>query len=239
MALWQQLATRIGHTTTSRAGWWCPEVVLPARVSKKGMTRGTDNSGAVDPFDPTTWAAEDQAYFDAIDTSLKHKDKRYISNGRPEHAAFLVHRFLTYAEEVVRIYSGSLARTLNGVAVYGDSHIVRAASDFLGRGGQVRVVVQDGIDKDHPFLGLARGVERGTRKGSLVVKEAADADRLPAYHWMVMDESAYRLETDVETAKAHANFGTPKVATTLARLFDELYEGGETLFAWPETSSPS
>ena len=211
------------------------------------MTKGTDDNAVVDPFDPPTWGVEDKAYFDAIDAALENKDKRYISNGRPEHAAFLVHRFLKNAEQTVRIYSGSLSRSLDGVDVYGAAHIVEAAQAFLGRGGRIQIVVQNGVDSPsgesieaHPFLRSAEGVEQGEgkRQGSLVVKKATVSNALTAYHWMVMDESAYRLETDIESAKAHANFGTPKVATQLAQLFDELlYVSGETLFEWPTPPS--
>ena len=208
------------------------------------MKKGTGDEGVVDPFDPATWAEEDEAYFDAIDAALKSRDKRYISNGHPKHAAFLVHRFLTHAVDVVRIYSGSLSRTLDGVDVYGNSHIVAVARDFLDRDGHIRVVVQNDVDlpsgeniEDHPFVSLVEGVQS---KGSLVVKKAAGTrkDELPNYHWMVMDESAYRLETDVRNAKAHASFGAPRVAMQLAQLFDGiLYEDGKTLFEWPRSPS--
>ena len=203
------------------------------------MTKGPDGKGAVDPFDPVTWGDEDTAYFGAIDVALRNKDKRYISNGRPEHAAFLVHRFLENAVGVVRIYSGSLSRTLNEIDVYGNPHIIAAAKDFLGKNGRILVVVQNELDlpsgggiEDHPFVGLVKDIQR---KGSLVVKRAGDTDGLSDYHWMVMDESAYRLETDIKSAIAHANFGTPKVAMQLAQLFDSvLFENGQTLFEWPE-----
>lgn len=242
----RRIATRVGCTSANRAG--CPgfEGVPCARVSKS-MTKRTDDSRVVDPFDSRTWGAEDKVYFDAIDAALNDKDSRYISNGRPEHAAFLVHRFLTNAEETVRIYSGALSRAHEGVDVYGNPHIVRAAQEFLGKGGRIRVVVQNAVDspngertEDHPFLRLVEGVQpQGEAKGSLVVKKEAQAFKeatssLPAFHWMVMDESGYRLETDVKSAKAHANFGTPKVAMQLARLFDEILYGlGQPLFEWP------
>ena len=198
------------------------------------MAKRTNDQGVIDPFDNRTWSGEEKDYFRAIDSALESKENRYISNGRPEHAAFLVHRFLTHADEVVRIYSGNLSRTHGDVDVYGHPSVVDAAYGFLKRGGRIKVVVQKPLDvpdgtasKDHPFARAASD----QCKGSLVIKKVGSAEQalVPNYHWMVMDTVAYRLETDIENARAHANFGDPKFAEVLASAFDDiLYENAAT-----------
>ena len=237
MTLRQQIVTRIGCVAVNCVEERrCAKVGPSDSVDKGNMTRRSDDKGTVDPFDSKTWAPEDKAYFNAIDDALENADPRYISNGRPEHAAFLVHRFLENANKVVRIYSGGLTRSLDGVDVYGNSHIIGAARKFLRRDGRILIAVQNDIDlpsggriDDHPFVGSTKD----HCMGKLVIKKAADTDKLTRFHWMVMDKSAYRLETDVEKATAHANFGTPEFAAQLALKFDtDLYAGGETLFEW-------
>ena len=42
------------------------------------------------------------------------------------------------------------------------------------------------------------------------------------WHWMTMDDSAYRLERDVNAPAAIANFGEPEFARDLVQAFDTI-----------------
>jgi len=190
----------------------------------------------LDPFDPETWTKDEREYFHAVDEALAGSIDQIISNGKPQHAAYLLEKFLAHAQQVVRIFSGRLARTVNGVEVYGNAQVLAAAERLLKQGASLRIVLEEGIDlrtgetvTDHPVERLACRLRNdGTMKGVLDMRQASkdSLDHLKSrdfkYHWMVMDESAYRLETDLRKAKAHANFGDGEMAGKLARIFDRL-----------------
>ena len=190
----------------------------------------------IDPFDSTTWTKDEQDYFLAVDEALADSIDRLISNGKPQHAAYLIEKFLDHAQQVVRIFSGRLARTVNGVEVYGNDKILAAIDKLLKKGASLHIVLQQDIDlrtgetwTDHPVAQLASRLrKKGVMNGVLDIRKASKGslaylkDKDFPYHWMVMDESAYRLETDTKKAKAHANFGDDEMAGKLARIFDRL-----------------
>lgn len=58
---------------------------------------------------------EEQLYRDMVDRAFKGNDSRSFSNGKPEHAAYLIRRFFDHATSTIRLYCGSLARAINEV----------------------------------------------------------------------------------------------------------------------------
>lgn len=190
----------------------------------------------LDPFDSKTWTKDERDYFRAVDKALKGSIDRLISNGKPQHAAYLIEKFLAHAQQVVRIFSGRLARAVNGVEVYENDQVLAAAEKLLKKGASLHIVLEQDIDlrtgetwTDHPVAQLAcRLRKEGMIDGVLDIRQASEGsltylkDRDFPYHWMIMDESAYRLETDIGKAKAHANFGDGEMAGKLARIFDHL-----------------
>ncbi len=190
-------------------------------------------TNALDPFDESTWSDEQRGYFELVDGSLGDSANAIISNGKPEHAVFLIHRFLSNAKESVRLFSGRLSRAYGGVEVYGDAHVADAAAAALKSGVAVRIVLEeemdaeDGDPENHPLVRLARGMEEaGTLAGSLEIHRASEPAReflsdFP-YHWMTMDGSAYRLETETDKATAHVNFGDPDMVSSLSEIFDNV-----------------
>ncbi len=84
---------------------------------------------------------------------------------------------------------------------------------------------------------MASGLkDKGNLHGLLEIRQASrDAidflrSRNYCHHWMVMDERAYRLETDTEQVKAHVNFGDSITVGALTTIFDHLlYPTGKDL----------
>lgn len=188
---------------------------------------------ALDPFDDSTWSDDQRWYFDHVDQALEAHENVIISNGKPEHAVFLIHRFLSNAKAVVRLFSGKLSQTYGNVQIYGNAHVSDAASKALGEGVDIRIVLEDSIDaeheeaENHPLVRLAREMDAaGTLKGSLrIYKASAKAHEFLddfRYHWMTMDDRAYRLETEPEKAKAHVNFGDSDMVSSLSDIFDNV-----------------
>ncbi len=190
----------------------------------------------LDPFNPDTWSEEEKAYFEKVDTALAQGADLLFSNGRPQHAVYLIEKFFTHAKKEVRLFSGRLSRTVRGVEVYGNHRIAAAVENLLTANVKLQVVLQDDIDVDagqtwvdHPLARIeARLKQAGKLSGSLDIRQSSpDSIRhLEEFsflnHWMVMDRTAYRLETNVRRAAAHVNFGDGKMANMLADIFDDV-----------------
>lgn len=207
---------------------------------------GVENmSKALDAFDRATWSEDERYYFETVDEALASGADVAISNGRPQHAVYLIEKFFRNAERVVRLFSGRLSRTYGGVSVYSNPRVIAAAEHLVGRPDcKLSVVIQEEIDvshgqsvADHPLARMASGLkDKGNLHGLLEIRQASrDAidflrGRNYCHHWMVMDQRAYRLETDTEQVKAHVNFGDSITVGALTTIFDHLlYRTGKDL----------
>ncbi len=56
------------------------------------------------------------------------------------------------------------------------------------------------------------------------------------YHFLVMDDAAYRIETDIEKAQALANFADKSFAQGLSNTFDSFRSNGESILSLPEAA---
>ena len=186
----------------------------------------------LDPFNPSTWDKNEVAYFDSVKQAHAKSSEVLISNGKPEHAVFLLVMFLEHTKDTLRIFSGSLARNLRGVPVFENPKVIEAATSLFKQGCSIKVVLEGEIDVrpgqrwfDHPLFAAAEkaGTEdrcqiRKATDDSLAILRGADLCK----HWMTMDETAYRLEHDPREAKAVVNFGKKDMARALATIFDNL-----------------
>lgn len=186
-------------------------------------------------------------YYSLLDAALKNKTDAVLSNGKPEHARFIIQRFLEHAKGTVRLFSGELKRKFDDVQIYESATIINAARGFLAHDDtRLAILLQKNIDaeggdaKIHPLIhALHATAQWGDLKGKLEVRRVSAedwqwlCDAGFSYHWMVMDTDAYRLETECEKAKASVNFGDQKMAEGLARLFDRLFDSGDSIFPLP------
>ena len=191
---------------------------------------------ALDPFEPSTWSEKEKVYFEKVDSALAQETNLLFSNGLPQHAVYLIEKFFTNAKTKVRLFSGSLRRTVGGVVVYGNPRVAQAVEKMLTGGVSLQIVLQNAIDvdvnqtwKDHPLVRIEdRLNEAGRVSGSLEIRQSSkDSVRhLEKFkflnHWMVMDRTAYRLETDIRKTTAHVNFGDREMAGALADIFDNM-----------------
>lgn len=197
----------------------------------------------LDPFDPQTWSEQESRYFGEVDAALAAGSDLLISNGKPEHAVYLVEKFLAHAKKSVRLFSGRLSRAVGGVEVYGSPEVGEAADKLLTNLGALQIVLEHDIDVDegaawaaHPLVRIKDRLEKeGRLTGHLEIRQASEESlaHLRRFnflnHWMVMDDSAYRLETDARKATAHVNFGDAEMAGMLAHIFDRLFKDATPL----------
>ena len=137
----------------------------------------------------------------------------------PFHAVQLIYRFFLHASKTMRIFSGNLMRCAPedggpyaGMKVYEDEHVLGAVEAFLADGGtSLKIVVEkDGKDSldggvaDHPLVKMVERLKKENKlKGSCDIVGLAPGrakqlkeEGWPLHHMMIMDRSAYRVETD-------------------------------------------
>ena len=185
---------------------------------------------------------EEQLYFKMIDSVLKDQENKIISNGKPAHAVYLIHKFLANAEKKVRIYTGRLSQTFNGVQAYADPVIANSAIGFLRKeNSELSIIIADDPDvpdgkpiEAHPLLSAIGDADI---KGSIKVWKGKPSDWEEfRYHFIVMDDHALRIEVDTEKAEAFVNFSDPKFALQLSRRFSYLKNNSNHLVTIPNAA---
>ena len=220
-----------------------------AKLAKGFSVQGRNamsKKGTFDAFDESTWTDGERRYFKIIDDALANGDDMQISNGKPQHAVYLLAKFLENASHSINMFSGRLSRYLDdgSVPAFADPHVLASACGFLERDATLRVVLEGEPDvgpgtqdpERHPLVQVARELAgTGRLRGSLDVRKVKDR-ALEAlhqakfdHHWMVMDGSAYRLELEPATTKAFANFGDAEYAEELEELFTVLHQRSSPL----------
>lgn len=169
---------------------------------------------------------EEQLYFDMIDRVAKDSSDQVISNGRPAHAVYLLHKFFEIAEQNIKIFTGRLSQAHDGVLAYANPKLADAAVNFLQKAStSLSIVIADRLDvaegengSNHPFLNRIWNSEP---KGQFEVYEASknESPILP-YHFLVMDGSAIRVEMNTEDVTAIASFNSSDLAAGLTSLYD-------------------
>lgn len=204
----------------------------------------------ISPFDEETWTESERFYFDYVERMLDEGANVVVKNGRPIHAIYLIEAFLRKAKNTVRLFSGTLRQRTDELEIYSDSHVVAAARNFLSRSGtDMRIVLENPIDlmegqrmEDHPMIDTAYWLRDEGRMGGAFRVRRARKDNIRflrrekfCHHMVIIDERAYRLETDPEKFKAHVNFGDEKTAGKLSQVFDRiLFDSGEPLVSIPD-----
>ena len=97
----------------------------------------------LDPFNIVTWGTTDWEYFTSVEQAFKNGEDMLISNGKPEHAVYLIKLFIANARFKVRLVSGGLPLSYGGTYVYGSNYVLAAVLDFLRHPNtKLRILVQ-------------------------------------------------------------------------------------------------
>ena len=141
----------------------------------------------LDPFNSASWSEEERAYFTSVERAFRERANMLISNGKPEHAAYLIKLFIANAHANVRLVSGGLPLMYGeGTPVFGSYDVVAALLNFLSRPNTSLHVLVHGKLKgvssidEHPFVWAAEMLkERGELKGCLKVQQISE-------HWKAL-----------------------------------------------------
>jgi hypothetical protein len=159
-------------------------------------------------------------YFKLIDKCAETQETFTIPNSEPKHAIYLLKTLFKNANFAIRIFTGRLFE-----GVYGNEDLKEEARNFLRKdaNNSVRIAYQEPLDITNcAFIQTILNDEH--RKGSLKVWNANEKFNDLNNHFAVMDERAFRFETDHTNTKAIANFGDPENAKRLVDFFDKISE---------------
>lgn len=153
-------------------------------------------------------------YREGVNKLLELKINQEISNGFPEHAAILFEQFFKHSQKHVRIFCKNLS-----ASVFDMPHVIETAANALRRGVQIEVLIQDEQPEAQGFRYLAE-----SHPGLALFKCKDDSFKHVGYNFTVMDDRAYRFESDRKSIKAIANMFDQKIAFALIRSFETMQQ---------------
>lgn len=173
-------------------------------------------------------------YFKLIDRCASERKDLEISNAKPEHARYLIKKLFSIASRNVRLYTGRLDQKSDrsaGLLIYAWDDLIREVISFLSlKDARLDILVQKEIDgdKEHPLI---QEIRNKGLFGKVNIKQVNRTDPFAdtPTHFMTVDASAFRLETDDERTEAVANFWNPRLTKRLNSVFDNNFSLGKSL----------
>lgn len=160
----------------------------------------------------------DLDYEEFVEGLAERRDPKVFSNRSASHALSILRNVFKIAKNEVSIFSGKL-----DPCVYTDKILLDQAEKFVSAGGQVRVILQNDIPQDRKggpedFYHFA--ISRGK------VKLVSDGHPLKDVkkHFLVSDNSVYRLELNIEEQSAVCSFNDEQRASQLSEIFKAAWE---------------
>ncbi|MCQ2361255.1 MAG: hypothetical protein MJ009_07270 [Paludibacteraceae bacterium] len=154
------------------------------------------------------------------------KDSRIFLNSDEDHALDVLVQIFQHSQTCVRIFAGNLCEHVGS-----QSDNIIALSEFIERGGEVRILLndykEDKAKESNLFKRIAYYESLGKKimVKSTTIKPIRYSDpNKKEVHFTVGDNVSYRLETDIENRKAECSFNSPIFAKTLSDFFDSIYE---------------
>lgn len=171
-----------------------------------------------------------EEYRKQIEYLAKNKIRRTFLNTDEEHAAIVLTSIFESAQTIVRIFAGNLCHHVGTTPGY-----IESLSDFIDRGGEVRMLLNDCNDQDisnsNLFKRLAyyKSIDKPIciKKTTKKVYLTKDPEKKEV-HFTVGDNSSFRLETDIAKRSAVGDFNN-EIAKKYASFFDEIFNNPESV----------
>ena len=214
----------------------------------------------ISPFDESSWTPEQKEFARSVDMAMWGRGRLELRDDSVFNAVYLIHQFFVCAQKEMRIFSGELrCRTPENhpyanMKIYADEHVIDAASAFLyDEGTSLKIVVESvpiGGIESHPLVQRLASLSKANElRGSCeivkldmrLVRDSAAAGAaghevngraFPPF-MIIMDQAAYRLETNKEKAEAVVNFNDRDTTKKLIGVFNSLWHGSEPLWRMP------
>lgn len=165
-----------------------------------------------------------------VHSLAKNREDRIFLNSDEDKAIVVLVQLIQNAQQELRIFAGNLCNRVGE-----DSDYIIAISEFVERGGSVKILLNNYdsscAKNSNLFKRLAYYLAQGK---NIIVKETtakpyrtSDIDK-KEIHFTVGDHLGYRIETDIERRTAECNFNSPQVAKLIADFFDGLFESKDS-----------
>ena len=169
-------------------------------------------------------------YREFIHMLSETSDDRIFLNKGPEHAKIVLVQIFKQSVDIVRIFAGNLTRVVGDDPAY-----ISALSDFVQKGGKVRILLNDYKEElakeSNLYMRLAyfKSVGKDIIVTQTTVRpyQESDPDQT-AVHFTIGDDKAYRLETDIMNRAAQGSMNRHDVAAEMAEFFDNIFYGGQS-----------
>lgn len=168
-----------------------------------------------------------ERYIEYISQLSQNRVNKEFSNCDAAHAIEVLTRIFKSSKEIVRIFIGTLQDPIPDASEY-----VSALSDFIERGGKVRIILNEydpiKAKESNLFKRLAYYVSYKNADIAIYQTNAKpyltkDVEKKPI-HFTMGDDCSYRLETDIVKHTATCNFNAPNATKSLISFFDGMEE---------------
>jgi hypothetical protein len=142
------------------------------------------------------------------------------------HALIVFVELFKHSKETVHIFAGSLDSY-----VANEERYVNALSDFIERGGKVKILLNE-FDSEQIGSNNRALVDKLVQYSDkpISIKQTTIVPYLNGkqkIHFAVGDSTSYRVENDIMARKAFCNFNNVPFATKLVTAFDKAFDDGE------------
>lgn len=151
---------------------------------------------------------------------------RVFLNSDEDKALIVLVELFKSAKTVVRIFAANLCQHVGNQKDY-----IEALSDFIERGGQVKILLnkfsQETALQSDLYKRLA--YYKADQKPVFVKQTTArpyytNDESKKEVHFTIADSKGFRIETDTEKRTARCNFNNPEEAEGVIKFFDEEFE---------------
>lgn len=165
-----------------------------------------------------------------VRTLARNSEDRIFLNSDEDKAIVVLVELIHRAQKELRIFAGNLCNDVGN-----NSDYIIAISEFVEKDGKVKILLNDykiecvrdsNLYKRLAYY-IAQGKDISVKKTNAKPYRTSDIEK-KEIHFTVSDNTAYRIETDIEKRTAECNFNSPQVAKGIADFFDGLFEAEES-----------
>jgi hypothetical protein len=151
---------------------------------------------------------------------------RVFMNSDEDKALIVLVELFKSAKTIVRIFAANLCQHVGNQKDY-----IEALSDFIERGGEVRILIND-YNRNHILQSdlYKRLAYYVSEKKPVFIRETtvkpyyANDESKKEVHFTIADSKGFRIETDTDKRTARCNFNSPEEADGVIKFFDEVFE---------------
>lgn len=170
-------------------------------------------------------------YKEYIHYLSQNNENRIFLNSDDEKATAVFVELFNKAKDHIRMFSGSLS---NGVT--SNNAYISAISDFIEKGGNLDILLNSYTKEKALNSDFLKRIAFFSLKGkNVTIKKSNDHPYLAngsdkkEVHFTIVDDNAYRLETDIDLRMSICNMNDSAMAKNLSTFFDGLFVKAEII----------